>query len=226
MDLQNIANQTFALLLGAVGGGVISAVVIWYIWFKDRQENTARTLLSEALAIQGLMEAWLLDGENYQKTKLSLIRDNKTQLPFKKLEDNSLWLRKVEVRAVLDEEQWNKPSYQFFGFIEGRRSWIVRDMLTHGTPVVLKPQPTGDLEPHPALLSSKGMHELCGWIERVTSAHKGKMLSHYGYATLRPFLLAVATEDRIEGFGESRLTDEARHFLRWYRETWKWEKKY
>jgi hypothetical protein len=199
--------NALALVSGAIGGGLLSALVTW----RMLRENTARELLSEALAIQACMEAWILEGPNYSRLKLS---ENKG-LPTEP-EDNSLWLRKVEVRFVLDDSKWNSPKAQYYGLIEGRRTWIVRNEVLDYPPTHTGARP-GDY--HPALLSSRAFEELCGWIERVVSARSGWMLSSHRLKMLRPLLTAVATEDRIEVFGiENRLSQRAHKFLTRYRE--------
>ncbi len=206
MSLQTIANSALAVMLGAIGGGLFSAYVGWRLF----RENTARELLSEALAIQASMEAWILDGPDYKSLKLSENRNLLTE-PL----GNKNWLRKVEIRAVLDECRWNAPSEQYYGFIEGRRSWIVRDKIED------MPSHTGvgPGDYHPALISSRAFEELCGWIECVISAQDGWLLSHYGLKMLRPLLTAVATEDRVAVFRiADRLSPRALNFLKWYRE--------
>jgi hypothetical protein len=141
---------------------VISAAVSWSISRLVLRENTARELLSEALAVQALEEAWIVEG--YDGADLSIkVSDNP------KLEEGpgkgKLWLRRVEVRAVLDEAEWNSPSEEPYGFVGTRRAWIVRNEVRGQ----LRPGPTK--KHYPALISSRGKEELCGWIERVRSAN-------------------------------------------------------
>jgi hypothetical protein len=122
---QTIALQASALLLGAVGGGIISRLVTW----RMLRAETARELLRDALALQAEMEAWILEGPGYENERLSQHKG----LPIEPT-DKGLWLRQVEVRAVLDKASWNAPEDQAYGFIVGRRVWIVRDTIA-GRPI-------------------------------------------------------------------------------------------
>lgn len=206
MDLlsswQVIAIQSGALLLGAVGGGLISGLVTW----RMLRSETARQLLADALAIQAEMEAWILDGPDYMKRKLS---DHKSLPTAPSSAD--LWLRPVEVRAVLDEASWNSPTDPCYAFVSGRRAWIVRDSVT-GSPVY--PGALGGGW-HPALLSSRALEDLCGWVEQVVIARRGWLLSKRGLKMLKPLLAALCTRDRLEVLG-TRLSSEAREFLAEY----------
>ncbi len=178
-----VANGS-ALLLGAVGGGIVSALVSWRVLCS----KTARGLLSDALRIQGEKEAWILEG-GQNGTRLSEHPGLPTVLA------PGLWLRPVEVRAVLDEARWSAPDDPFYGFIDGRRVWIVRDIV-EGQIVYAGLLRSGW---HPALLSSKGLEELCGWIEEVATAKHGWMLSRHGMEAIsRPLLRALSTKDRRE----------------------------
>jgi hypothetical protein len=211
MDLQTIAANAITLLIGAVTGGFLGAVVTGLVWWYDRRTQTAEKLLSEGLAIHALREAWILEGPNHQGVKLSESR----ALIHGDYTINGLWLRQVEVRAVFDESQWNSPPMgNFYDFLGGRRAWIVRDQ-TSTLPPSYTTMTTG-VQPHNALLSSQAMEELCGWIERAASANNGWRLSSDGCLMLKPLLDPVAGEDRIAVFGK-RLTGEAKKFLRWYR---------
>lgn len=191
-----ILGWPMATLLGAVGGGLVSALVITITWWFERQADEERQLLSEGLAIHASKEAWVLEGPDYNIFKLS----EKRQLP--EISSSGLWLRKVEVRAVLDQAKWNGPEDHFYGFLSGVRTWIVRDEIQYVKDGKLKlsypisiPYP----EVHPALLSSRAMHELCGWIERVSSVWStrfplwpcSRLLSRHGLEMLRPLLLPV-----------------------------------
>ncbi len=203
MDLAWIASQALPLLLGAVGGGVLSALVTWRMLRAD----TARRLLANALTIQGEMEGWILEGPGCERKKMSEQPDLGVEHAA-----GALWLRPVEVRAVLDQAKWNSPKQQLYGFISGRRSWIVRDVVT--APEVAYSGPSAE-SCRPALLSSRGMEELCGWAEQVALARDGWLLSKRGLAALRPLLLAICTRDRMEVLGD-RLSEKARRFLEEY----------
>ena len=220
-------------LLAAAGGGVFGAVVA----ARAQREVTARGLLADALLVQAKKEAWVLDGHGYETQSLS--RHKPDELPLIPA-PGGLWLRSVEVRAVLDGAPWcspDKPKH-CFGFIEGRRAWIVRDHLDPNLPDSYEDASPGGA--HPAILSSQGFEELAAWIEQVASARSawtmwgipmGRQLSDAGLEMLKPLLKALATDDRIKVFqtgsskrgaehrGEGgRLTKRAVEFLReWQR---------
>lgn len=215
---QNIADSSLAVLLGAVGGGVIGAIIMLITWWHDARERIVRQLLSEGLAIHASKEAWILEGENYKESKLSEHKNLPTDS-----KSSGLWLRKVEVRAALDQAKWNAPENQFYGFLDATRTWIVRDKIDEGEALSYPKVLSGPyLEPHAALLSSRAMHELCGWIERVASVQStwcllSQFLSAHALEMLRPLLISVAGEDRLQVFGD-RLTKRAKDFLSWYRD--------
>src|SRR5439155_1470500 len=114
----------------------------------------------------------------------------------------------------------NAPTNSYsYGFIKGRRAWIVRDVLERGS--AYQRMRSGEISYHPALMSSKGIEELCAWIEEVASARsrrieKFQRLSSTGIAMLDFLLLAVTADDRVKVFG-NRLTTRARNFLQSYR---------
>src|SRR5450759_3524077 len=111
-----------AALIGAIVGSVITAGVFLYTGAKVLQERTARELLSEVVALVSLQEGWLLQGEGSQTAKLS----DHPGLPETQ-SGSGLWLLPVELRAILDEAQWNAPSDPSYGFIQGRKVWIIRN---------------------------------------------------------------------------------------------------
>ena len=192
-------------IIGVLGG----IVGTWYFF----RYKTAMELLSEALVVQALKEAYIVDGKGYDKVVLSikkqLTQDADPQNPY---------LKKVEVRAVLDQDDWNSPQEQYYRFLDGKRAWIVRDQLlnqsTNGSNV--------HVDPHPALLSSRAFEEIEGWIERVTSARSKKFLSKRSLFILRPLLAAVCRKDRRDIFKlRGNLTTKALNFLEWYE---KWDR--
>jgi len=200
-----------AALIGAIIGSVITAGVFLYIGTKALQESTARELLSEVVAIVSLQEGWLLQGENSQTAKLS---DN-PGLPETQ-SGSGLWLLPVEIRAVLDEAQWNPPSDPSYGFIQGRRIWIIRNQILPDAPLSY----SGVQQEHfPALISAAGRQELCAWIERVQIAYNGGTLTDRGLAPLRPYLVPLAQEDRVSAF-QMLLSHDARNFLAGIRARW------
>jgi hypothetical protein len=198
-----LVGQGAAILVGGITGGLASAVVGGATWWHTLREQTARQLLSDALAIQSEHEAWILEG-----AEAGARLTDATTLTVGEPSEDGLWLRSVEVRSMLDGHKWNCPKNPFFGFVEGRRAWIVRD-------VVVDLSGTGEskVDPRPGLLSSRAMEELVAWIERVENARSSRMLSRSGYRMLWPLLLPLATDDKINAFG-GRLRDRSVHFLR------------
>ena len=191
-------------LIGALAGSAITASVFFYIGTKALQESTARELLSEVIAIVSLQEGWLLQGDASQTAKLS---DN-PGLPEAQT-GSGLWLLPVEIRAILDEAQWNPPADPSYGFIQGRRVWIIRNQILRDAPLSY----SGVKQEHfPALISAAGRQELCAWIERVQIAYNGGTLTDRGLAPLRPYLVPLAQEDRVNTL-QILLSQDARNFL-------------
>ena len=56
------------------------------------------------------------------------------------------------------------------------------------------------------------MQELCAWIERVQIAYNGGALTDPGLASLRPYLVPLAQEDRVNTL-RVLLSPDARKFL-------------
>lgn len=166
-------------------------------------------LLSEALHIQALEEAYIADGQGYKNIILSENRQLQQKDDLK-----TPYLLKVEVRAVLDDNDWNSPPEQRYRFLDGRRTWIVRNKLVK--------KPANGEDPHPALLSSRACEELEGWIERVASAYSTKFLSIRRLSILRPLLAPVSIKNKRDIFElRGNLTPDAIKFLEWYE---KWDK--
>jgi hypothetical protein len=198
-------------LIGALVGSIITAGVFLYTSTKALQANTARELLSEVVALVSLREGWLLQGQASRTAKLS---DN-PGLPDTQ-SGSGLWLLPVEIRVILDEAAWNAPSDSSYGFIQGRRVWIIRNEIAPGAPLSF----SGVTQEHfPALISSAGRQELCAWIERVQIAYNGGTLTDSGLAPLRPYLVPLAQEDRVNAF-RILLTPDARNFLTKVRARW------
>ncbi len=198
-------------MLGAIVAGTITAGMLLYTSTSARQETTARELLSEVIALVSLKEGWLLQGEGSRTAKLS----DKPGLPEAE-SGSGLWLLPVEIRVILDEAQWNSPSDQSYGFIEGRRVWIIRNEILPDVPLSY----SGFKQEHfPALISSAGLQELCAWIERVQIAHNGGTLTDRGLTPLRPYLVPLAQEDRVKAL-RVLLSPDARKFLAEIRARW------
>jgi hypothetical protein len=203
-------------VVSAVLGASISALVSWIVYRRVLQERTARELLLEALSVQALEEAWILEGRDEQSFSQKISQNrNLKEGPSA----DELWLRRVEVRAILDEAEWNSPSKEPYGFVGTRRAWIVRDEVQKNRIVILGPTQRH----YPALISSKGREELCGWVERVQNAYRGpfwiRALHEDGLEMLRPLLVAVAQEDRIEMLRDG-LTSQAVNFLMTIKARW------
>jgi hypothetical protein len=99
-------------------------------------------------------------------------------------------LQKVEIRTVLDSMQWappTDPKKLYYGIIEGRRAWIVRDQVIASA---------GRHPFYPCLLSSRGMEELIGWVNQVAISEIN--LSNEGFEMLAPFLKVLSREDRMQ----------------------------
>jgi hypothetical protein len=200
-----------ATVIGAILGGIITAGTLLYTSTKAQQGNTARELLSEVIALVSLKEGWLLQGEGSRTAKLS----DKPGL-LETQSDSGLWLMPVEIRAILDEAQWNAPSNPNYGFIQGRRVWIVRNQILPDAPLSY----SGITQDHfPALLSTAGMQELCAWIERVQIARNSGTLTDFGLTPLRPYLVPLAQEDRVRAL-RVLLSPDARKFLDEIRTRW------
>ena len=200
-----------AFLIGAVIASVITAGVFLYTGTKALQASTARELLAEVVAMNSLQEGWLLQGEGSQTAKLS----DHPGLPETQ-SGSGLWLMPVEIRSILDEAQWNPLPEASYGFIQGRRVWIIRNQILPNAPLSY----SGVKEEHfPALISSAGRQELCAWIERVQIAYNGGTLTDRGLAPLRPYLVPLAQEDRVNALG-ILLSRDARTFLAGIRARW------
>jgi hypothetical protein len=198
-------------VIGAVIASLITAGVFVYAGAKVLQANTARELLAEVVAIDSLQEGWLLQGEDSQSTKLT----DHPGLPETQ-SGSGLWLMPVEIRSILDEAQWNPPPDPSYGFIHGRRVWIIRNQVLPDASLSY----SGVKEEHfPALISSDGRQELCAWIERVQIAYNGGTLTNQGIAPLRPYLVPLAQEDRVNALS-ILLSRDARNFLAEIRARW------
>jgi hypothetical protein len=200
-----------AFLVGVVISGAITTGLILYTSTRVREENTARELLSEVVALMALQEGWLLQGEGSQTAKLS----DHPGLPETQ-SGSGLWLLPVEIRAILDEAQWNSPSDPSYGFIQGRNVWIIRNQILPDAPLSYSGVNQARF---PALISSAGRQELCAWIERVQIAYNGGTLTDRGLAPLRPYLVPLAQEDRVSAL-RILLSRDARDFLAGIRARW------
>lgn len=196
-------------IMSALSGAIVAAFFTWFTWRHSERRNLERELLSEALSVQALKEAWILEGQDLNKLSLSSNKGLPSQ-PMNK----GPWLHRVEVRAVLDDESWTYHPNPFYGFKDGRRTWIVRD--------IIREESDSDVDSRPGLLSSKAKEELCGWIERVASARSGHWLlnprlSNNGLKMIYPLLNPLAQEDKLKVL-ESALTPRAQRFLKKHNE--------
>ncbi|MBC8281149.1 MAG: hypothetical protein H8E48_10220 [Chloroflexi bacterium] len=200
-----------AMATGVTGYGLIvfaSLTLIFQIQLRTgRRAAIANSLLVDGLAINALNEAWVYIGNNWDNIKLSELQG---------IEAESL-LEKIEIRAILDEAKWNAPDERFYRIIDTRRTWIVRDEILRcqGKPILSYSGGLTDFGENyrPALVSSRGMHELRAWIERVANAHGNNLLSDEGLEMLRPMLIAVAPEDRIK-YLLPQVNEQSKKFLR------------
>ena len=196
--LDALIKESAALLVGAITGGVLGAAALLVTWWIDRRARDVRELLHRGLEIQALEEAWILEGRDYEQATVSM----RPSLPQAPPSDGGLWLRRVEIRAVLDQARWNAPDDNFYDILSGgRRAWIVRDAVTQS-------DRDDRYRPHPALMSSRGIEELCGWIEEVAATMR---CNSRGRRVVRPLLDAVAGVDRRRIFRQ--LTQGATKFL-------------
>ncbi len=188
--MESLLAAIIGALIGVLGAGVFSGFTWWY----SERRNMERELLSEALNVQALHEAWILEGQDLYKIKLS---ENK-YLPIEP-QNKGPWLRQVEVRAVLDEEDWTlfrrQQELPFYNFLKGRRTWIVRDHIPKHSAY--------DVDSRPGLISSKAIETLAGWIELVASTQSVRWpfipkLSKNGIKMISPLLTPLAKEDKAE----------------------------
>ncbi len=216
----DIANESTAVLLGGVSGGLLGAIALAGTWWWDSRRRTASELLKDGFAIHASMEAWVIDSSEISISQIL------SQRPF--VADSKCKLHNVEIRLVLDQSPWNAPTENFFGIIDGKRVWIIRDKLMDGD-AYPRTVDVKNLRPFPALMSSRGLHELCCWIERVASLYFwvrlprskkkqpiGLFLSRHDVSSLWPLLASIRGEDRMRVLAD-RLSDDAKAFLEWHR---------
>ena len=95
--LRALVQESIVLVVGAITGGVLGAVALLVTWWVDGRARDVRELLHRGLEIQALKEAWILEGRGHEQAKLSM----HPNLPEASPSDGGLWLRRVEIRAVL-----------------------------------------------------------------------------------------------------------------------------
>src|SRR5260221_9701327 len=131
--LREDAIQTYIPLINAAAV-LFGAAIAFLVSRRALREITQRQLLSDAMTVQALDEAWILQGYNDEHVTEKL-SDHPNLKERKGKEDSSgekLWLRRVEVRFILDERSWHSPQSKPYGFIGVRRAWIVRDHIAVG----------------------------------------------------------------------------------------------
>src|SRR5690349_12588268 len=105
-------SSTLPPIVGPLVTGLIVAaigsLVSWIIYKRGLRERTARELLSEALVIQALEEAWIVEGDDEDGASKIKLHEH-PKLSEKNEPTSKARLRRVEVRAVLDEAFWNSP---------------------------------------------------------------------------------------------------------------------
>jgi hypothetical protein len=212
-----VINYPGAILFGGVAGGIVAALFSLIQWFVTTRKTNAQHLLSEALRMQAMVEAWIVVGRGWETYEL----DHNNPLPTTEnfSDDGPLALYPVEIRAILDRPLWNSGEQQYYTFIKSRRTWIVRAKVMPGSSYGKQSPSSKGVLARPAILSSRGVEELCGYIEEVVTAGSGFpwLLSRYSLKILEVILPAVAGQDRIKVLG-SRLSDEAQRFLKKYRD--------
>lgn len=206
-----------AILFGGVSGGIGAALFSLIEWFVTTRKTNAQYLLSEALRMQAMVEAWIVVGRGWETYELDHTRPLQATEYFS--DDGPLALYPVEIRAILDELVWNSHEQQYYTFIKSRRTWIVRAKVVRRFSYGKDSPSSKGVLVRPAILSSRGVEELCGYIEQVVNAGPGFpwLLSRYSLKILEVILPAVAGQDRIEVLG-SRLSDKAQRFLKKYRD--------
>ena len=219
------------LLLGGVLGAVISASVTLHLSERQSQLDTVVRLDRAARRLFATKEAWILEGPSY---RIDGLHDH-PNLPTKPGRDDGRWLRKVEIRTVLDQEAWNVPPVQppygsakfLYGILGGRRAWIVRNRVTgdfsHQEDLADSP----NLDPHPALISSEGLFEIAAWLEEVARAYyQERTIDDDDLHSLWRPLYVLSAQDRadiLEGF----VADDANRLMKKFRRdfSWKFESK-
>lgn len=214
------AQSSVAVATGVTGYFLAFFAAMTYARGKaERQATTLRELLRDGLEIYALPEAWILEGEGWEAQQP--LSHHANPLPALGLgaTPKSEYLLTVEVRAVLDQCAWNLPDGQssppFYRVFNGRRAWVVRDRVTGEMSYGNRAAAPDAEMARPGLLSSRALHELAGWIERVAAADR-EGLPRNGLEALRPLLVAVAGTDRTKALAKW-LTPEAHGFLERYR---------
>lgn len=213
--------MAFETLIAAVIGASIAAAAAYGVWIAGTRERNDHRFLVEALALMAMKDAWI--AENWGPGRRALSRAPKLSTDIHAAEP---WLRNVEVRAVLDQPAWNTPGDgeretvppRFYGFLEGRRAWIVRDEVTEEQEYEEGNQmPDARVPAYPALLSSRALEEMCGWIERVADAyfHFPRLVSGHGLEALSVLLRGI-TYKRRRDLLSRRLSKKAYRFLEKY----------
>jgi hypothetical protein len=208
-------NQSWLGVLGLFGGGLAGAVFSY--WFHLRPKERASMiidLLRGAMRVQALEEAWIVEAiDNDGKPSEALARQavltrDETLPEGEPANGNGCYLRRVEVRGVLDSPKWCcTVADPFYARLGARRAWIVRERLL-STDV--------GRDHRPALVSSAAIEELVAWMEQVAAARKGKLLTDDGAKALwAPLLFRVVKADILDYVSETprRLSPRARKTL-------------
>lgn len=218
---------TFGVVVGTIGVGGI----VLYVGITQYKKSYARDcflqLHFDLLKILDLKEAWVLDGNGWREAVLlEKNAGNVPTVPVSELDQEQvpkhLHLRRVELRAVLDDAVWSaRPDEHNFYFdlhSSGTRRWILREKLLpvqstdpNVAPYKVAYRSGHGKHPHsrPALISSVGVEHLRGWIERYTELADVHSMTTEQHDLFDRWLMNLSTEDRRAWWGSKLLSKRA-----------------
>jgi len=180
-------------------------------------------------------EAWVLDGDDWQKA--TLVARNKSnirtatdgELDSAKL-SKRIHLRLVELRAILDDAVWTSR-FDDYGNIKdlffdlpasGSRRWIIREKLLSPSTPNSNASPTLDSyqgghgvhpQSRPSLISSAGVEWLRAWIERFTEFSDKHSMTDKQRDLFDRWLSNLSNKDRRAWWGKKILSERAMQML-------------
>lgn len=207
MDVNTIAAESLALLLGGVSGGVAGAAVSY---FND-EKTQVRQLITEMQRVLALPEAWVLEHPAKGQCLSEL-----NEAPATSHHNSNPWLQRVQLRYILDRSPFNTANNSpvCFHTIEGRRTYIVRDNpflspFNDGAAAARRANSTTVDDTHfPAygcIVSSYGLQELCTWCHLASTIRS--------VASRWPFLRSGSMVQAIKPLAAALYTKERRDFL-------------